>query len=64
MKTCVRFMPLFLEYFKNSPSSECRSNLMIAIGDLCFRFPNVIEKYSEHLYHGLVILCLKETFPS
>uniref|UniRef100_A0A158Q7F5 Condensin complex subunit 1 n=1 Tax=Elaeophora elaphi TaxID=1147741 RepID=A0A158Q7F5_9BILA len=53
MKTCVRFMPLFLEYFKNSPSSECRSNLMIAIGDLCFRFPNVIEKYSEHLYHGI-----------
>ncbi|KAK6112629.1 non-SMC mitotic condensation complex subunit 1 family protein [Brugia pahangi] len=53
MKTCVRFMPLFLEYFKNSPSSECRSNLMIAVGDLCFRFPNVIEKYSEHLYHGI-----------
>ncbi|VDM21808.1 unnamed protein product [Wuchereria bancrofti] len=53
MKTCVRFMPLFLECFKNSPSSECRSNLMIAIGDLCFRFPNVIEKYSEHLYHGI-----------
>ncbi|CAG9535249.1 unnamed protein product [Cercopithifilaria johnstoni] len=53
MKTCMRFMPLFLEYFKNSPSSECRSNLMIAIGDLCFRFPNVIEKYSEHLYHGI-----------
>ncbi|KAM3728334.1 Condensin-1 complex subunit [Dirofilaria immitis] len=53
MRTCVRFMPLFLEYFKNSPSSECRSNLMIAIGDLCFRFPNVIEKYSEHLYHGI-----------
>ncbi|VDK71493.1 unnamed protein product [Onchocerca ochengi] len=53
MKTCIRLMPLFLEYFKNSPSSECRSNLMIAIGDLCFRFPNVIEKYSEHLYHGI-----------
>uniref|UniRef100_A0A1I7V747 Condensin complex subunit 1 n=1 Tax=Loa loa TaxID=7209 RepID=A0A1I7V747_LOALO len=53
MKTCLRFMPLFLEYFKNSPSSECRSNLMIATGDLCFRFPNVIEKYSEHLYHGI-----------
>ncbi|VBB25793.1 unnamed protein product [Acanthocheilonema viteae] len=53
MKTCIRFMPLFLDYFKNSSSSECRSNLMIAIGDLCFRFPNVIEKYSEHLYHGI-----------
>ncbi|VDN02322.1 unnamed protein product [Thelazia callipaeda] len=53
MKTCTRYMPLFLDYFKHSPSSECRSNLMVAVGDLCFRFPNIIEKYSEHLYHGI-----------
>lgn len=27
---------------------------MVAAADLCSRFPNIIEKYSERLYHGSV----------
>ncbi|KHN76132.1 Condensin complex subunit 1 [Toxocara canis] len=53
MRVCMRMMPIFVHFLTHSPSAECRSNLMIAAGDLCFRFPNVVEKYSYHLYERI-----------
>ncbi|KAH3732689.1 condensin-2 complex subunit D3 [Pelomyxa schiedti] len=38
-----------------SPSepASVRSNVIITIGDLCFRFPNVVEPYTDHIYKTL-----------
>lgn len=30
-----------------------RSNCIIALGDLAFRFPNVLEPWTEHMYSPL-----------
>ena len=30
-----------------------RSNLVIAIGDLAFRFPNLLEPWTPHMYRSL-----------
>jgi condensin complex subunit 1 len=30
-----------------------RSNCIIALGDLAFRFPNVLEPWTEHMYARL-----------
>lgn len=30
-----------------------RSNLIIALGDLALRFPNLLEPYTEFFYHPL-----------
>uniref|UniRef100_F1KR65 Condensin complex subunit 1 n=1 Tax=Ascaris suum TaxID=6253 RepID=F1KR65_ASCSU len=53
MHVCVHMMPIFVHFLAHSPSAECRSNLMVAAGDLCFRFPNVVEKHSFHLYERI-----------
>ncbi|VDK60758.1 unnamed protein product [Anisakis simplex] len=53
MHVCARMMPIFVHYLTHSPSAECRSNLMVAAGDLCFRFPNLIEKHSYYLYERI-----------
>lgn len=31
-----------------------RSNLIIAIGDLTFRFPNLLEPWTAHIYKPLL----------
>lgn len=30
-----------------------RSNLVIAVGDLAFRFPNLLEPWTPHMYRSL-----------
>ena len=30
-----------------------RSNLVIAVGDLAFRFPNILEPWTPHIYRQL-----------
>ena len=30
-----------------------RANTVIAIGDLCFRFPNLLEPWTSHIYSRL-----------
>ncbi|MFH4979052.1 hypothetical protein AB6A40_005761 [Gnathostoma spinigerum] len=49
-RVCSGYMPVFIELLSTSTSPECRSNLMIAAGDLCARFPNIVEQYSDALY--------------
>jgi len=36
-----------------------RSNIVISLGDLAFRFPNAVEPYTPHIY-----LCLRDKFTS
>jgi hypothetical protein len=38
-----------------------RSNLVIAVGDLAFRFPNKLEPWTEHMYRPLADTDLSET---
>ena len=39
----------------SSPSEppSVRSNIIISIGDLCFRFPNLVEPYTDYIYKTL-----------
>uniref|UniRef100_A0A0N5AEA3 Asparaginase n=1 Tax=Syphacia muris TaxID=451379 RepID=A0A0N5AEA3_9BILA len=50
---CEHSLPIFLDCLANSPSAICRNNLLIAAGDICFRFPNIIEGCSEHIYNRI-----------
>jgi condensin complex subunit 1 len=53
---CTANATLFFDLLRNSPIATVRHNLMIAAGDLWFRFPNIVEPYCEHLYERLVTL--------
>lgn len=35
---------------KTAPEPTIRSNIVIALGDLAFRFPNLIEPYTPSIY--------------
>ncbi len=35
---------------KTAPEPTIRSNVVIALGDLAFRFPNLIEPYTPNIY--------------
>jgi condensin complex subunit 1 len=37
----------------NNVSSVVKNNIIIAMGDLLHRFPNVIEPYNRYLYQNL-----------
>ena len=36
-----------------SDDEEIRSNLIICIGDLCYRFPNMLEQWTSRIYQVL-----------
>ncbi|BFZ23473.1 hypothetical protein BsWGS_26512 [Bradybaena similaris] len=50
---CEAHLQLLFTILEKSPSSVIRSNLIIALGDLTFRFPNLIEPWTPHLYARL-----------
>ncbi|CAI4225445.1 unnamed protein product [Auanema sp. JU1783] len=41
---------VFFSLLTNSEWASLRNNLMIALGDLCFRAPNMVEKYATDVY--------------
>jgi len=49
---CSKYLPLLFKTFSGAPSNDVtlRSNIVIALGDLAFRFPNEFEPYTSHLY--------------
>jgi condensin complex subunit 1 len=67
---CSKYLPLLFKTLSNAPSDDVtlRANIVIALGDLAFRFPNEFEPYTSHLYgclrdkstrvrrHGLMVL--------
>uniref|UniRef100_A0A914UTH6 Condensin complex subunit 1 C-terminal domain-containing protein n=1 Tax=Plectus sambesii TaxID=2011161 RepID=A0A914UTH6_9BILA len=50
---CAEHAKLFFGLLRSSPIPTVRNNLMIAAGDLCFRFPNTVEQYCERLYERI-----------
>ena len=52
-QTCDRHLALLFTKLKDHPLPSVRANLMVALGDLAFRFPNLIEPWTEHLYARL-----------
>lgn len=41
---------LFVTMLERSPEPAVRTNLVLAFGDFLFRFPNLIEPWTHHLY--------------
>ncbi|CAG5117955.1 unnamed protein product [Candidula unifasciata] len=50
---CEPHLQLLFTILEKSSSSVIRSNLIISLGDLTFRFPNLIEPWTPHLYARL-----------
>ena len=47
---CEQQLQLMFTIMEKSPSEVIRANSIIAVGDLTFRFPNLIEPWTPHLY--------------
>ncbi|XP_069836022.1 condensin complex subunit 1 isoform X2 [Dendropsophus ebraccatus] len=50
---CDSHLRLVFTLLEKSPLPGVRSNIMIALGDLSIRFPNLIEPWTSHLYARL-----------
>ncbi|XP_053306330.1 condensin complex subunit 1 isoform X2 [Spea bombifrons] len=50
---CDSHLRLLFTVLEKSPFPRVRSNIMIALGDLSIRFPNLIEPWTPHLYARL-----------
>ncbi len=50
---CERWLPLLFTIAKSSPHEVVRANVIVALGDLTRRFPNLIEPWTPHLYSVL-----------
>ncbi|KAL8621609.1 hypothetical protein ACOMHN_036842 [Nucella lapillus] len=50
---CEQHLQLMFTVMEKSPSEVIRANSIIAVGDLTFRFPNLIEPWTPHLYGRL-----------
>lgn len=46
-------LQLIFTILQRSPDSGLRSNIIIALGDLAFRFPNTVEPWTPHMYDRL-----------
>ncbi|EGD75262.1 hypothetical protein PTSG_06915 [Salpingoeca rosetta] len=50
---CDSHLQLLFTILKSSQYPQARCNAIIALGDLAFRFPNLIEPWTDHLYARL-----------
>lgn len=50
---CDQNLQLLFTVAQSSGEAAVRSNCIIALGDLAFRFPNVLEPWTEHMYARL-----------
>jgi hypothetical protein len=59
---CESLLPLLFTVLEKEKAVSVRTTVMIALGDLAFRFPNTIEPWTQHLYSRYVLfihlLCL------
>lgn len=52
--TCEKFMQLLCTVLSNKQTTpSLKSNIVIALGDLSFRHPNIVEPWSDYLYSCL-----------
>lgn len=49
-KICNENLQLLFTLMEKSPNAKIRSQLILGIGDLVYRFPNALEPWTSHLY--------------
>lgn len=52
-EVCERYLDLLFTVLRNSPRVTVRTTIVVALGDLAFRFPNAIEPWNAELYRRL-----------
>lgn len=52
-KFCEANVPFIMNIFSLSKNKRVKSNIIIGLADFTFRFPNVIEPWTSHLYATL-----------
>ncbi|KAF0690329.1 Aste57867_18260 [Aphanomyces stellatus] len=50
---CEKNLPLIFTRLKECQQPSVRSNIVVALGDLSFRFPNLVEPWTSHIYARL-----------
>ncbi|KAI9919024.1 hypothetical protein PsorP6_011551 [Peronosclerospora sorghi] len=50
---CEQHLQLLFTILQDSPQPSVRGDVIIALGDLSFRFPNLVEPWTSHLYNRL-----------
>jgi condensin complex subunit 1 len=50
---CEQYLPLLFTILDRENDENIRTSIIIAIGDLSFRFPNSLEPWTAHLYKRL-----------
>ncbi|XP_066028149.1 condensin complex subunit 1 [Pocillopora verrucosa] len=50
---CEEHLQLLFTILEKAPQATIRANTIVAVGDLTFRFPNLIEPWTPHLYARL-----------
>ena len=55
---CKNNIRLLITILKKAEDPVIRSNTIIAVGDLCVRFPNLLEPWTPHLYQSLQDDCV------
>jgi len=50
---CVDHLDRLIKLLEKSPLEGVRVNLLVAVSDLCVRFPNELEQYNSHIYNRL-----------
>ncbi|KFM76870.1 Condensin complex subunit 1, partial [Stegodyphus mimosarum] len=52
-QVCEENMQLFATITEKSPESYIRANMVIAMGDLCTSYPNIVEPWTSQIYQRL-----------
>ncbi len=50
---CDEHLRLLFTILHTSKDPKIKANVMISLGDMCFRFPNLLEPWSAHMYGRL-----------
>ncbi len=50
---CEKYLPLLFTVLERDASEIVRTTIIIALGDLSFRFPNAVEPWTSRMYDRL-----------
>jgi condensin complex subunit 1 len=50
---CETYLPVLFTLLEKSTDASLRANIMIALGDMAFRFPNLIDPWTSKMYAPL-----------
>lgn len=52
-KFCEKFMPFVMNILQKNHNIKIKCNIIIGLSDLTFRFPNIIEPWTPHIFSTL-----------